>query len=58
MEMNIKQIIAEGEKETVEFKEQVPSDYKRWVKSIIAFANGDGGLLLFGVTDKRELNVR
>ena len=55
MEMNIKQIIAEGEKETVEFKEQVPSDYKRWVKSIIAFANGDGGLLLFGVTDKREL---
>ena len=51
--MNIKktkEIIAEGEGLTTEFKQRF-STHNKIAKEIIAFANTKGGLLLFGVDD-------
>jgi hypothetical protein len=42
-----------GEGESLEFKEQTPieRDRDRMLKTIAAFANGDGGVILFGIED-------
>ena len=44
--------IRRGECETVEFKEDVPEDKEKYLKTAVAFANGDGGSLVFGVKDR------
>ena len=44
--------IKRGESETLEFKESLPSDSKKYLKTIIAFANTSGGKLIIGVSDK------
>jgi hypothetical protein len=48
-------LIAGGEGQAVEFKQEVPmrdeSTKKKVVKSIAAFASGQGGTMLFGVAD-------
>ena len=47
-------LVAEATK--CDFKERLESKKpKSWLKSISAFANGMGGTLLFGVSDKREV---
>lgn len=43
--------IAEGEGPRIEFKRQLPRD-ERTARSLCAFANGRGGLLLVGVADR------
>lgn len=43
--------IRRGECETVEFKEDVPEDKEKYLKTAVAFANGKGGSLVFGVKD-------
>jgi hypothetical protein len=44
--------ISGGETETVEFKRELPgSDPRGVMKTVAAFANGAGGILLFGVED-------
>src|SRR5205085_3626798 len=40
-----------GESDTIEYKEQLPAKDKRFLKTIAAFANGKGGVLLIGVAD-------
>ncbi len=42
-----------GEGEGLEFKEQTPSDKDkdRMLKTVAAFANGNGGVILFGIED-------
>ena len=40
-----------GESETLEFKEQLPDDHKKYIKTLVAFANQEGGLLVIGVRD-------
>ena len=48
-------IIAEirrGECETVEFKEDISEDKEKYLKTAVAFANGIGGKLVFGVRDR------
>lgn len=52
--MNYKQLIAlieEGENLRIEFKQKF-SDHQKIAKEIIAFANTQGGTLIFGITDK------
>ena len=44
-----------GETRTVEFKKELPQDSSKWIKTIVAFANGAGGKLLIGVSNKREI---
>ena len=40
-----------GESATVEYKEGVPLDSLKYTKTVVAFANGCGGRLVFGVED-------
>lgn len=49
--MSIESIIKNGESATVEFKEEVPKDYKKYAKSVVAFSNTSGGMIIFGVVD-------
>ena len=48
----LKDEIESGESATLEFKESLPSDSKKYLKTIIAFANTSGGKLVVGVSDK------
>ena len=40
-----------GETRTLEFKVELPEESVKWVKTIVAFANGAGGRLLIGISD-------
>lgn len=49
--MNILEILS-GENKNVEYKEKRPQDSVKYLKTIIAFENGNGGYLVFGIDDK------
>ena len=40
-----------GESDNVEFKIEIPSKSEKYMKTVVAFANGKGGKLIFGVED-------
>lgn len=50
----IKQLITEKENEKVEFKETT-GQLERSMETLCAFLNGEGGTVLFGVTDKGKI---
>ena len=41
-----------GESQTVEYKVERPASAKSYIKTVVAFANARGGILVFGVDDK------
>lgn len=49
--MTMEEILA-GESKNVEFKEILPERSIKYMKSVVAFANGTGGKIIFGVADK------
>lgn len=49
--MTIEEILA-GESKNVEFKVQRPDKGIKYMKSVVAFANGKGGRIVFGIDDK------
>lgn len=49
--MTIDEILA-GESKNVEFKVQRPEKSIKYMKTVIAFANGKGGQIIFGIDDK------
>ncbi len=49
--MTIAEILA-GESKNVEFKESLPEKSVKYMKSVVAFANGTGGKIIFGIADK------
>lgn len=49
--MTLKEILA-GDSKNLEFKVQRPKDSSKYMKSVVAFANGEGGRIIFGVDDK------
>lgn len=49
--MTIEEIV-HGESKNVEFKVSLPKDSEKYTKSIVAFANTQGGKLIFGVDDE------
>lgn len=51
LEMTLLEEIANGESATLEFKESRPKDSLKYTKTVVAFANGRGGRILFGVED-------
>ncbi|MGA7075485.1 MAG: RNA-binding domain-containing protein, partial [Halobacteriota archaeon] len=51
-ELELMQVIAEGESETIELKESFD---KSAVKAAGAFANTKGGMIIIGISDKREI---
>ena len=52
--MTVEEIL-QGEPKDLEFKEKLPEDSKKYMKTIVAFSNGDGGRLIIGVNDDREV---
>ena len=38
-----------GESDNVEFKSEIPPKSEKYMKTVVAFANGKGGKLVFGV---------
>ena len=46
--MTAEEIFA-GESENVEFKSEIPVKSEKYMKTVVAFANGKGGKLVFGV---------
>ncbi len=53
--MTMEEILA-GESKNVEFKENLPEKSIKYMKSVVAFANGTGGKIIFGIADKtREI---
>ena len=41
-----------GESVNVEYKVTVPKDSAKYMKTVVAYANGRGGKIIFGVDDK------
>lgn len=54
--MTIEEILV-GESKNVEFKIQRPKDSFKYMKTVVAFANGEGGRIVFGVDDKTRTVV-
>ena len=50
--MTIEEILA-GESKNVEFKVQRPDKSIKYMKTVVAFANGKGGQIIFGIDDKK-----
>ncbi len=48
----IQELIAQGEGPTIEFKQEVPTKNDQMLKTVAAFANGEGGVMLVGVQNK------
>lgn len=53
--MTIEEIMS-GESEYLEFKQMVPEKSETYMKTVVAFANGSGGRIIFGV-ENGTLNV-
>ena len=47
----LEELIRGGESDCVEFKSERPASDKKYLKTVVAFANGKGGHLLFGIED-------
>ena len=51
---DIKNLIVQTENEQLEFKETT-GQLERGMETLCAFLNGEGGTVLFGVTDKGKI---
>jgi hypothetical protein len=54
-ELRVKELIRAGEGPRVEFKGFLPDDEHRFLDSVVAFANTNGGTILIGVGDHGEV---
>ena len=52
--MTIEEILA-GESKNVEFKVQRPKDSFKYMKTVVAFANGEGGRIILAWMTRQEL---
>lgn len=55
----VSRMAAQGEGATLEYKQKLPdtkSEKRTVLKTVVAFANGAGGTILFGVSDDGEIN--
>ena len=55
--MDIEQI-KQGESSNVEFKVDIPKNSLKYIKTVIAFANGRGGKLIFGEIGRASCRER
>ena len=54
MTASVGDLLIEGEGKNVEFKQDLTDDPVKWLKTAVAFSNGDGGTIVFGVDDSRN----
>jgi predicted HTH transcriptional regulator len=54
--MTIEELLA-GESKNIEFKETLPEKSIKYMKTVVAFANGTGGRIVFGIRDEDHLVV-
>ena len=54
--MTVEEILA-GESKNVEFKVQRQKDSGKYMKTVVAFSNGEGGKIIFGVDDQTRTVV-
>ena len=47
-----KKAVFSGESKNVEYKVAVPGNSEKYMKTVIAYANGQGGRIIFGIDDK------
>ena len=52
--MTIQEEIQNGESRTFEYNATLPHDSQKWIKTIVAFANGAGGKFVLSVNNQRE----
>lgn len=55
LSMRILNEIVNGESHNIEFKSELPSDDRKYLKTVVAFSNGAGGRIFFGVKDDRSI---
>ena len=55
-EVILKNKLFSGESINIEYKVEMPKKSEKYMKTVVAFANGRGGLIVFGVDDK-TLNI-
>ena len=53
--MNLKELIAKGESETLEFKKSL-SEWKEIVETVSAFSNTKGGTIVVGIGDDGKIH--
>lgn len=41
-----------GESKNIEYKREIPRNSAKYMKTIVAFANGKGGKIVFGIEDQ------
>ena len=51
LSMKILNEIDHGESHNIEFKSDLPGDDRKYLKTAVAFSNGAGGRIFFGVKD-------
>lgn len=56
-EVILKNKLFSGESINIEYKVEMPKKSEKYMKTVVAFANGRGGRIVFGVDDK-TLNIR
>ena len=55
-EVILKNKLLSGESINIEYKVEMPKKSEKYMKTVVAFANGRGGRIVFGVDDK-TLNI-
>ncbi|MBQ2762573.1 MAG: putative DNA binding domain-containing protein [Candidatus Methanomethylophilaceae archaeon] len=53
--MSLQDDIFNGESDTLEFKEKIPADTSKIVRTAVAFSNTQGGRIIIGVSDDRKI---
>ena len=53
--MGIRDILRKSEDRTLEFKREVPRNKTKLLKTVVAFANGSGGIVCIGVDNDRSV---
>ena len=51
-EVILKNKLFSGESINIEYKVEMPKKSEKYMKTVVAFANGRGGRIVFGVDDK------
>ena len=55
IKLKLDELLSRGEAINIEFKEKLPEKSFKYMKSIVAFANGIGGKIIFGISDNHNV---